>query len=382
MALSIPSLDGDLINVEVVALPFFLGALLAALDSRRRSAAVAGGLFGLALITRPSFALDGLALLVPLLTQVESRVWRLSGAVSAMLAVLSAAALLLWAQGSWTAFIQTTVPSDHAYFVWTNRENLFSIVLRLAALAALSGIGLWKSRSPGARLLAVWLPASVAGGTLTPREFLHYAQEAVPPLALTAALLASKVRPRWAAAPTALAGLLVAVQLVTALPARERGLLTSTSTPPIRFNFGFTELPAYYGNWAGYVLGRESWSQYAGRFPSPVGREREEAAALRALTRSSPEPTLLVLGDDPWLYVESDLTPAGPYVDIGSTFPMVRGVQTETVRLLKNDCPTVVVIAPDAPGWSGPALRQGGYHEVSKAPWPTFVAPDQPDCDA
>ena len=66
-ALSLPTLDGDLLNVEVVALPFFLAGLLMAFSGRAWAVLVSGALLGTAIVVRPSFAVDSLALLVPLL---------------------------------------------------------------------------------------------------------------------------------------------------------------------------------------------------------------------------------------------------------------------------------------------------------------------------
>src|SRR5205814_1284686 len=91
LALSVPSLDGDLINVEIAALPFFLAALLLAFDGGPRASLASGALFGLALVTRPSFLLDGAALLVPLLGGDRRRP-RLCLAGLGLGAVLAAAA--------------------------------------------------------------------------------------------------------------------------------------------------------------------------------------------------------------------------------------------------------------------------------------------------
>ena len=64
LVLSVPSLDGTLLNVEIAALPFWLGGLVLALN---RGALAAGLLAGAAVVIRPSFLLDSLALVVPVL---------------------------------------------------------------------------------------------------------------------------------------------------------------------------------------------------------------------------------------------------------------------------------------------------------------------------
>src|SRR2546421_10331471 len=88
-ALSVPTLDGDLLNVELAALPLFLAALRLAFTGRLVGAFLAGALLGLAVVTRPSFALRGLALLGPL--RLDRRlVAAASGGVTARGAVLGA----------------------------------------------------------------------------------------------------------------------------------------------------------------------------------------------------------------------------------------------------------------------------------------------------
>ncbi|TMD03153.1 MAG: hypothetical protein E6J02_14310 [Chloroflexi bacterium] len=109
-ALSVPTLDGDLLNVELAALPLFLAALRLAFTGRVTWAFLAGGLLALAVATRPSFAFDGLALLVPL--GLDRRlVAAAAGGVTALAAVLGA----LWIEGSLVAFFQVVLPADRAY---------------------------------------------------------------------------------------------------------------------------------------------------------------------------------------------------------------------------------------------------------------------------
>ena len=66
--LSLPGLNGNVLNVEIAALPFFLASLLVAFSSRSPMVLLSGALLGVALIFRPSFLVDSVALLVPLLS--------------------------------------------------------------------------------------------------------------------------------------------------------------------------------------------------------------------------------------------------------------------------------------------------------------------------
>src|SRR6266704_3519309 len=119
LVLSLPTLDGDLFNVELGALPFFLGALRLSFSQRRVSPLVAGALLGIAVIFRPSFLFDGLALLVPLLS-FGRRAERLGltaagGAISATVTVAALAA-----SGSLNAYLTVVLPADHRYLVDAN----------------------------------------------------------------------------------------------------------------------------------------------------------------------------------------------------------------------------------------------------------------------
>jgi hypothetical protein len=255
--------------------------------------------------------------------------------------------------------------------LWTNRDSLLALLLRLALLGAAAGAALVRARSPGAKLLAVWLPAALAGATLTPREFLHYAHEAVPPLALGFALVSARLRPRPLAVPAALVAMIAAVSAVTWLPALERGLVTGTPTDAPRANIPLTRLPAYYSHWFLYVTGRDSWTSYASWFPAPVEAEAREAALVHTAAPTD-ESSLLVLGGAPWLYAESGLAPAGPDLVVVDNFPVIPDAEARARALLVERVPSVVVVGPGAPAWAWAACRRAGYRQVSTTPWPIF----------
>ena len=86
---------------------------------------------------------------------------------------------------------------------------------------------------------------------------------------------------------------------------------------PLKHNFGYWDLPAYYGNWFAFASGASSKSQYEQWF-NEVGRREAESALLRGLARSSSD-RLVVLGGQPWLYIESGLLPATRYVAVCSS---------------------------------------------------------------
>ncbi len=368
-ALSVPTLDGDLLNVELAALPLFLAALRLAFTGRLPGAFLAGALLGLTVATRPSFAFDGLALLVPL-----SLDRRLAAAAAGGLTALVAVLGMLWMEGSLAAFVQLVLPAERAYLLWANGGSLAPVLARLGTFAVVAGLGLGAARTPAGRLLAIWLPASLAGASLAPRELTHYAHEAIPALAFGLALLAARFRWRWAVIPAAAASLLLAAQLTVVLPAWQTAGRSAWAP-----NFSYAQAPAFYGNWFAYMTGGKSWQSYSEWFPGVAGRRPLEAELLRSQLQTDGS-RLLILGDQPWLYLDTGLLPATPYPSTNSAFWRSRGAAGETRQALRKGCAQLVVYS-DGPGDWLPDLEAGGYQPVEGAPWATFQAKERgPAC--
>lgn len=368
LAISLPTLDGDLFNVELAALPFLLGALLLAFSPRLLHLYAAGALLGFAVATRPSIALDSLAILVPLLSadRRAARVLAL-GAGSVMTAAVCLAALA--AGGSLSAYLAVIMPADRAYLAWSNGGTFGPLLVRLGVLALIAAGWLRVARSPSWRLLAVWVPASVAGAGLTPRELTHYVHEAIPPLAIAIAILALRIRPRLLAAPAAGLALLAAIELTLILPAQQTALMNSSRPPaPLLHNFSFPQLPAYYLNWFEYVSGARSRSRYEAYFPG----FREDQADADFLRLQSPhDHGLIVLGDRPWIYFKSGLLPAGHYLTTNTAFWRVPTAAADLERTLASGCAGIVVFKSGPGDWN-PALAAGGYRSIAGAPSASF----------
>ena len=369
--LSIPTMDGDLLNVELAGLPFFLAAVLLSFSRRYAVLFVAGTLAGISLVMRPSFLVDGIALLVPLLS-TKPRVLRtmlvgLGTAVTLGLAVLG-----LWLGGSLDAYFSIVVPSDHEYLLQANRGTLDPMLVRLVVFGVVAAIGLRIARSDFGRLLAIWVPASIAGSTLTPLAYTHLVHEAIPPMAIAIAIVAARFGQgrRVLATAGAAVALLVAAELVLILPARQTALMTGTTAPRLFLhNYAFWEMPAYYSNWALYATGQKSWSQYKAFFVD-VQRHDEEVAVLRTLAGSQ-DLRVQVLGSRPGLYVDTGLLPASRYVVKQITY-MPRSV-VDLHRDISSGCADLVVDVSAQDTYRSD-LDSGGYVEVPNAPWPTYRA--------
>lgn len=369
LVLSVPSLDGTLLNVEIAALPFWLGGLVLALN---RGALAAGLLAGAAVVIRPSFLLDSLALVVPLLSVSSLATRRLTLALLGGAAMFALALLAMWWQGSLAAYLTIVAPSDRAYLVWANGDALTPVLVRLALLGALAVASLRLASSMSGRLLALWLPASLAGASLTPLEYTHFAHEAIPPLAISAAGAAARLPRRWLAAPAAGLALLATTELALILPAQQTGLMTGKAPPPpLLSDLGFQDLPGYYANWWAFAAGQESRSRYDGWFPDE-DRKRAEVTLLRGLAGNGGT-RLQMLGGQPLLYVDSGLLPASRYVTTRSSFWRVESAPGDMHRDLAAGCADIVVAVAPAGTWRAD-LEAGAYAEVPGAPWPTFRA--------
>jgi hypothetical protein len=368
--LSIPTLDGDLLNVEIAGLPFFLLSFLLAFTRRWLVIFASGVLLGLAIVMRPSFALDSLVLLIPLLG-TGRKALRVMVAGAGLAAALLMIVFGLWVQGSLDAYITITVPADHLYAVGANGGTFTPLFVRLAVLAAISVAWLAMARSLRSRLIAIWLPASLAGASLTPLEFTHYVHEAIPALAFAIALVVDGFRWRWFVAPAAALALVVCAEAALILPAQQTALTQSKPPPrPFLHNIGYQNLPSYYANWLAFASGAKSESQYEQWFTDASRQDAEVALLLRLAGSSSP--SLQILGNRAWIYEESGLLPATRYV--AGTCSSSCNVAPEAADLhssLSNGCADLVVAVGQLPDWQAD-LAAGGYVAVSGAPWPTF----------
>ena len=370
LALSLPVLDGDLLNVEVAALPFFMGALLLAFSRRAAVVLASGALLGVAVAIRPSFAFDGFALAIPLLASQE-RLRRLFLAACGLLLTAVVVAAILAGQGSLASYLALVIPADHAYLVWANGGTLFPLLVRLGALTAVAVVGMRIATTRAGRLAAVWLPAALAGASLTPRELTHYSHEAIPALAFTVALVVGQIRFRWLAVVPAALVLIAGAEAALILPAQETALLNGTTPPrPYLHNFSYQGLPAYYTNWLDLILAREPAVAYADRFPGSPAVDRSEAAFLKSQPGSAGS-RLIVLGDRPWLYFDAGMLPGSRYIATDSAFWRVPSAPGELARALSSSCARFVVYASGPGNWQ-PALDSGAYLRLPGAPLPTY----------
>jgi hypothetical protein len=371
--LSLPAFNGNLLNVEIAALPFFLASLLAAFNSRYSVVFLSGILLGVAVIVRPSFMVDAVALLVPLLS-VGRKDLRLVTAGFGVMVALAAAAFGLWLEGSLNAYLSVVAPVDRSYLLNANRGTLTPVYTRLAVFGAIAVVALVRAKSTGGRFMALLLPASLAGSTLTPKGYVHFVHEAIPPIALGIAMLAGRYRLRWLSAPAAAIVLVVSAGAQLTLPELQTAAMTGRPPMLLRDSVGFD--PGYYTNWFAYATGSKSYPEYAAWFWDIPAKERE-LAQIQSLGRPRGS-TLQVIGPVPWLYMDSGLAPGSPYLNATDLWGQ-SAFKDRVRRNLRDGCVDIVVVDTNLAQWEGD-INAGGYVPVDGAPWPTFVTATHHSC--
>jgi len=214
--------------------------------------------------------------------------------------------------------------------------------------------------------MALLLPASLAGSTLTPKGYVHFVHEAIPPIALALAMLAGRYSRRWLSAPAAVMVLVVCAEAQLTLPELQTAVMTGRPPMLLRDSVGFD--PGYYTNWFAYATRTKSYSEYSAWFWDVGPRERE-LARIRSLGTSAGD-TLQVIGPQPWLYMETGLLPVSPYLNATDLWGQL-AARDRVHRTLRGGCPDLVVAVTDLATWQDD-LSAGGYVQVEGAPWPTF----------
>jgi len=386
VGLSLPTLDGDLLNIEIAALPFFLTALLLAKRSTGGTA-FAVGIFGAcSLLIRPSYALDSIAILA-LIWMSPGRSRRLLLALAGGALVLAAAVVALATDDSLRAYLGEAMPLQRAYVLWANGGSLFALAIRLAIALGVAAIWFWNVRHKPWAPLAIWLPASIAAASITPRELSHYSVEVIAPVALAIALAISSglvhLPPnyRWArrlavivAPPLALVAVVTCAEAALIIPPREVAFLSGISAPPpFLHNFSYPDLPAYYARWATWVVHHPLRSQPLDGFPGPFREEQSEAELLDRLAAGA-TPDLQVLGDRAWVYFLSRLPPASPYVAMNSAFRLDPSAARIVADSLSQHRAGLVCVADVPAGDWLPLLEAANYEQFGSTPWPTFAS--------
>lgn len=371
--MSLPNLEGDVLNAELIGAAAMLWAvaLIASQPRRRWHAVLAGGLVAFACLTKAVFVFDiAAALAIPLwLARSSRKPWRAALPVvrdiaAGIVGFLVAATMLLAATGSVGGLIDVLLHQDVDYLQLTNGPGgsvLTSIspgsragftlllVVRVAVPLLALGLTAWWASARGsfwAAVLAWWLGCDLAAAMVSDRGFPHYVQQAVGPLAVGAALLATTVwRRRGAGRPAAV--LLVALtwpvlELALVLPRAEVALARHRPFPPLEVDgFRTSQVGEYYRLSWDKLTGSVSQRTYEALFPVDLGRIRAVTDLFKQ--DASPGDRVFVWGVVHWAYALSDRVPAGRYVSLNTAYAVDPDAQERLIAELTAHPPAVLV---------------------------------------
>jgi hypothetical protein len=179
-------------------------------------------------------------------------------------------------------------------------------------------------------------------------------------------MLAGRYRARWMSAPAAAVILVICAGALLTLPEYQVAAMTGRQPLLLRDSIGFD--PGYYTNWFEYAARGKSSAQYEAWFWD-VGPRQRERARISSLG-IAPGRTLEVIGPVPWLYMETDLLPASPYLNATDLWGL-SAAKERVRRDLRDGCADIVVVDTDLAKWQDD-INAGGYVPVDGTPWPTF----------
>lgn len=344
--ISLPFVEGNLALTELFAVGPSVWAfvLLTARPATARRAAVAGMLFAAAALFKQVAALDAVAALV-YLALAGGDGWRRAAAlVGGAAATAGTVAAVLAVQGSLPAAV-FAVAGFYAVYLHEGSAlpPVFGLLKMLPPLAAVSAalIAAPRGRLGPAHLLALWLGFAALGATMAARPFGHYAVQALAPAALTLAALGGSIRwwtrPRLGAAPPTPAILPPARALGLVLTAALAVYTITVAFNGFWFSYGVVG-PAYYGETARYLAGRESRASFDRFFSWRVANQDQLAAIIRA----DSDRTLFVWGEYPWLYPLADAENPTRY-ETSYLTSFVPGAKDEVMAALWRTPPRYIV---------------------------------------
>ncbi len=251
------------------------------------------------------------------------------GIVIAALAVVAVLALT----GSPGGFFRWTIQTLTGYassswtpsLVWPRaRDSVVPFVLDTVVLwiAAAAAVTRWRSSSPQARLMIVWLAVGMAGSLAGGHLSWHYFIQAMGPLAVVAAIGLASFNPRRSLALAAALGIIVPVV---------GWWIFDLSADPLTYDF------------------------------SPPVPQHETVAAYVA-AHTSPSDRVFIWGDWPAVYVESDRTMSSRFPGFLRGFARGSGLPPknwdtapDVWPLLRSDLtvhPPALILDTAAAGWS------------------------------
>jgi hypothetical protein len=408
---SLPTLEGDVLYVEVIGAALVVWAVL--LVARRsvvttRAAMVAGVIVGAAMLFKPTFVADAVAVAtIPAVIAVASgrrpghpEVRALLSVAAGAVALLGVAAVALWLGGSLPGLVDVLTHQDEAYLQSANGgggagvspsggAGLVLLVMTATRIGFVLVVGsamtwwLARRRHLAASVAAWWLTWELAAVVVSALGLAHYAQQMEPALCVCSALLAARFVHRFPLRRLALA----AVATVVAWAVCVVGLIAPTAEAslvvPQMFSTFVTSIVSphvithYVGGGWEHVLGVTSDATYEAGFGPQPALVRATVSIIDARTR--PGDRVFVWGRVPWAYSLSQRFPAGRYTSLNSSFTLDPHAQPLLISELRARPPAVLIQLETLPLAVSALLHQLQYQPLSLANGGIcWVAPSRP----
>jgi hypothetical protein len=396
---SLPTLEGDILYVEVVGAALVVWAMLIV---ARRSAATAragiaaGVIAGGAMLFKPTFGADAVAVAtIPMVIAVasgrrpgRSEARTVLAVAAGVVGLLGVAALALSVGGSLPGLVDVLTHQDEAYLQSANGGGgvgvspsggtgvalLLMTATRIGVvLVAGSAITWWlaRRRHLAASVAAWWLTWDLAAVVVSALGLAHYAQQMEPALCGCAALLATRLvhavplRQVALAVVSSVIGWLVCVIALIA-PTAEASLVVPQQLSTFVTSIVSPHVVTHYlgGGWE-RLLGLTSTATYEAGFGPQPALVRATVAAIDAHSR--PGDHVFVWGRVPWAYSLSGRFPAGRYTSLNSSYTLDRHAQPLLISELRTHPPVVLIQLEALPAAVSAMLHDLQYHQLPQA---------------
>jgi hypothetical protein len=321
---------------------------------------LAGVLFGLAFLIRPTAGAVAMALVLWLFISGRSWFWRgaIMAASSAVVALSVAGAFALLGSFYWfwdanVGFFFEYVPSGKELPFHHRPLIVTPAIVTIIALAWLR----YRGELPRWGLPALWLTSTLAVALLTGRPYSHYLLQVFPALALVMALLVPGTVLRQSLEPGTRnlePGPVTPVPdsrfLVPALAiASSVALLWLTVVMPAfsgnPFAMRYTKDLEYYVNFTGWATGLKDTDDYNTYFDRRVNLTERLDTTLTRLGARGEE--VYIWGEVPWAYALADTEPSLRYMTSFYVL-LIPYLDTNLGRWLIESDPRFIVVLADA----------------------------------
>lgn len=326
LATTLPALEGNIANGEILLMPFTLGAMVLfwntfphqKVSTNRLKSAFSkttptiplsiGALFALGVLLKVPSLVDAGALGITILffiPHVLNQSLRKHSLRFAMYAALGFAApivfsiIYFWANGTLDAYYDFGLLYNFRYvqawgspFTHPVAVFLASMPGRLLMLASYTTVvwALRKKLTVAERFFHIWLGWTIFASTLSLRPYPHYFLQLIPPLSLI------------------LGSLLESKRMCKLLSI---GTIAGLSIIASSLNFSRYPTLSYYQNAAKFITGNLSQEAFFSTFDQKTNNTYEVSQWLREHTEENDR--IFIWGNEPMVYALSQRSPAGRY---------------------------------------------------------------------